>query len=60
MKTQLTMTNTKRAAAARCVVVRSFAKGLPLQISQRSSAIHSPWSMGYGNEDAPQPGEVSA
>ena len=60
MRAHLNMTNTKRATSARCVVVRSFAKALPLQINQRSSAIHSPWSMGYGNEDAPQPGEVSA
>jgi len=60
VRAHLNMTNTKRATAARCAVVRSFARVLPLQISQQSSAIHSPWSMGYGNEDEPQPGEVSA
>jgi hypothetical protein len=54
---QITKT-TQRAISARCVVVRSFAMGLPLAMSQRSSAILSPWSTGNGYEDAPQPGEV--
>ena len=56
---QTTKTN-QRAQAARCVVLRSFAKGISLPMSLRSSASVCPWSTGNGYEDESQPGEVGA